>query len=209
MKNLFYILVLIAVVACSGFLSCASTEPGANFRLTNEEEPIRMGSIAVIRGSESIYDKRLSQNLIEELNKTGFDVISYEEINRILEKYPPTIVDFSGKGEKYTEPAISENTLQTLNSIQSEVKTEYILVVWTEDPTVEGRDSVGRVFLSIFTRLLKYPESNVVGYSYFASERGLGRFWSINTQAKAREGFIELLQFSAEQINEGISENLE
>jgi len=181
---------------------CASS---SYFKLTeNQKPPIEPDTIAVISGFSDEFNKYFVNKLTEELGKTKFKVITQDQITMMFKEYPFDIINFKCKDKKFDKPYISDETKNIVDGMQSRLKTNYILLAWIEDITIVSDQYGKRLQMKFFTRLIKYPESKVVGYSFLHYYQSLGLFGQDSRSKAAKEliGYISK-NIVAEMIKKG------
>ncbi len=181
---------------------CASS---SYFKLTeNQKPPIEPDTIAVISGFSDEFNKYFVNKLTEELGKTKFKVITQDQITMMFKEYPFDLINFKCEDKKFDKPYISDETKNIVDGMQSRLKTNYILLAWIEDITIVSDQYGKRLQMKFFTRLIKYPESKVVGYSFLHYYKSLGLFGQDSRSKAAKEliGYISK-NIVAEMIKKG------
>jgi hypothetical protein len=166
-------------------VSCASTQ-NTIFELTGNNPPINSGkeadvnistgkkleikknaTIAVISGTSNDFDTNLARFMTIELkSKSALQVIDQKEISKIIPNYPYIIKDFGSLNSEYgNSPWLSEKSKSELNVIQKTLKADYLLFFWTNYIYYGG--CLSNMNITALSRFIRYPESDVIGYSYF------------------------------------------
>ncbi len=157
------------------------------FSLVDKNYKVKPGPIAVISGLSNEITTKLAELITNDLkNKTTFAVISQEAIKKQFPKYPFDLIDFQiSEMEQYNTPWLPEQNKKILRIFQSRLNLQYVLLIWTENFSLSESPTVLRCRVSIYSRLINYPEEKVAGYTSF----GMG------------EGYVKLVR-SEEEIVE-------
>jgi len=182
---------------------CASSNSFFKFN-EGQNPPIIPDTIVVISGFSDEFNKYFVNKLTEELGKTKFKVITQDQITMMFKEYPFDLINFKCEDKKFDKPYISDETKKIVDGMQSRLKTNYILLAWIEDITIVSDQYGKRLQMKFFTRLIKYPESKVVGYSFLHYYQSLGLFGQDSRSKAAKEliGYISK-NIVAEMIKKG------
>ena len=125
-------------------------------------------NIAVVHGDGNRILRRLLDYTIEELMQIEeLNVIPKNILKKKMRDFPYNLMqdDFSSTKELNSSHFSKKNMRIYLN-VQRKLNTDYILVVWIPQLTIYTYDFFKKVRLTVCSRLIKYPENIVSGYSY-------------------------------------------
>jgi len=172
MKNLFKILPVIALFITADCSSYNLYKPISNEAIN------KTATIAVVTGGNNAIDISLAEKTTRKIEEyTTFRAMSQDDITKRFPKYPANIMDFEiGKTDNFDKPWISDATMASIERIQKALDVDYILFVWTENTqqveTVEtsryGTSYSYNVSTATYTRLIQFPQKQMIGYSYFS-----------------------------------------
>lgn len=123
---------IIAVISCGSARS--------KFEMVQAYMYLKPGTIAVIAGTSKDQDYLLAKSITDNLQKeTDLTVMSQEEIAGKIPDYPfkNIITEQGGLKGAFTPDGkfriywLSPENMNTVNSLQEKLKTEYIYIVWT------------------------------------------------------------------------------
>lgn len=182
-KTLRFLVLTVALVILSG---CGHKGP-VFFELVDKSSMVKPGTIAVIAGYNNQFDLELADAVTKELKKLSrLLVMTQQEIHSKLKNYPFDIISVSDKSKMYksADPWFVPSDTEQIASIQRQLKTDYILVVWgTRLTRITELDfgnpyDYSRMFQppqkqywyrsNIYTRLFEFPSKKIIGYSAFA-----------------------------------------
>ncbi len=150
-------------------LSCGTTNEGRKFTLVDPDFNIKSGkSIAVINGHNDDNSINYAEMITNSISKTGkLKALSQAEIIKKIPRYPLNIdlIDFISKDDSPNQKSyyMSETSKKSIDVIQKQLNTDYILVVWVDQ--VFTMQNMTQRALIVSSRLISYPESKVIGYS--------------------------------------------
>lgn len=156
------------------------------FNTSKEEQIIKPGTIVVIAGSPEETDIRLAELFTDYLQKkTRFNVVTQETVFEKMPGYPLYSITkkmTESNAKQNNSPWIPEDMKSNLTVYQQQLKTDYILLVWSDNLLIysgQGGTSYGIDFMS---RLVEVPGNNVIGYSSYRRNRGscISTFFSTN-----------------------------
>lgn len=165
---------LALLLAALGVLSgcCGIHKP---FELFDEKTVIRSGSIAVISADGDEPTMRLAEYLTQELKeRSTFKVLSQAEIGRRVGRYPVTIKE--AQPENTDKPVwFAKGEKAKVDAMHAQLKTDYIIVVWTGNLTRVTRSGQGGTSVSyhinVDGNVIEYPKGRVIGYSVFGGSK--------------------------------------
>jgi len=142
------------------------------FALYAEKTVIRSSSIAVVSADTSDLTVMLADNLTRELKaRSTFKVLSQEEVARRLGRYPVKVKP--GTPDNPDKPIwFAKGEKAKVDSMQAQLKTEYVFLVWTDNlrkvtRTGQGGSSV-TYSVDVYGNVVEYPKSRAIGYTSFA-----------------------------------------
>ena len=161
MKKIPYFMAYLIFAAV--LLSCSTADKkGRKFALVEKDLFLQSGkSIAVVSGCNNDNDFQITKLMSDKLSASGkFKVLPQSQISKMVPMYPLNynIIDFSAT----VSTNLSETSRAKIDSLQKSLKTDYILVIWISDMATVNRFHRAMILSS---RLISYPEGNVVGYS--------------------------------------------
>ena len=146
------------------------------FALYDEKTVIRSSSIAVVSADTSELTVQLAESLTRELKaRSTFKVLSQEEVARRLGRYPVKVKP--GTPDNPDKPIwFAKGEKAKVDSMQAQLKTEYVFLVWTDNlrkvtRTGQGGSSV-TYSVDVYGNLVEYPKSRAIGYTSFARNQG-------------------------------------
>lgn len=146
------------------------------FTLMDDGYKIKHGSLAVISGDNTEPTFKVAENITRELKqRSTFKVMSQEEISRRLAKYPVNIKHGTPKDED--KPLwLSPGEKNRIDTIQAELKTDQVLVVWVTGltrRTVQYSNGGGEVsyWVGVIGNMFEYPRSKAVGFIDFGTSK--------------------------------------
>lgn len=165
---------LALLLAALGVLSgcCGIHKP---FELFDEKTVIRSGSIAVISADNDEPTMRLADYLTQELKeRSRFKVLSQAEVGRRVGRYPVTIKE--AQPENTEKPVwFAKGEKAKVDAMHAQLKTDYIIVVWTGNLTRVTRSGQGGTSVSyhinVDGNVIEYPKGRVIGYSVFGGSK--------------------------------------
>jgi hypothetical protein len=166
--------IVLTAVGILGILAgCGVHKP---FAPLDDNVQFKSGSLAVISGDSSEPTMVLTQFLTQELKqRSSYRVMGQEEIARRVGKYPVTIKRATPEQEE--KPVwFAKGEKSKLDAMQAQLKTDYLLVVWTANlrkMVVSSQQGGNRVTYSAWIEgnLVEYPKSRAVGYSDFGNSK--------------------------------------
>ena len=142
------------------------------FALYDEKTVIRSSSIAVVSADTSELTVQLADSLTRELKaRSTFKVLSQEEVARRLGRYPVKVKP--GTPDNPDKPIwFAKGEKAKVDSMQAQLKTEYVFLVWTDNlrkvtRTGQGGSSV-TYSVDVYGNVVEYPKSRAIGYTSFA-----------------------------------------
>jgi len=175
MNNRFSFRICFAFIVVVLLAGCGVHKP---FALFDETTQVKKGSVAVISGDGSEATVMLSRYLTEELRqKSAFRVLSQEEIERKLGKYPVDLKRAAPESIDVDKPVwYAKGEKARLDGMQAKLKTDYLFVVWTSDLQrvfVRYQNGGGKVsyYAGILGNLHEYPRSRTIAYSNFGNSK--------------------------------------
>ena len=165
---------LALLLAALGVLSgcCGIHKP---FELFDDKTVMRSGSIAVISADSDEPTMRLADYLTQDLKeRSTFKVLSQAEIGRRVGKYPVTIKE--AQPENTDKPVwFAKGEKAKVDAMHAQLKTDYIIVVWTGNLTRVTRSGQGGTSVSyhinVDGNVIEYPKGRVIGYSVFGGSK--------------------------------------
>jgi hypothetical protein len=146
------------------------------FALMDQNTQIRKGSVAVISGDASEPTQRLAEYITLELRqKSTFRVMSQDEIGRRVGKYPINIR--RADPENVDKPVwIARGEKGKLDAMQDQLKTDYLLVVWTANlsrvvTTYSNGGGKVSYFAGIVGNLYDYPKAKPIAFSNYGNSK--------------------------------------
>lgn len=169
-----YVKMVFAAVCITGILTgCGVHKP---FAFMDDNTQVKKGSLAVISGDASEPTVMLTEYLTHALKqKSTFRVMSQEEIGRRAGKYPVNLKRAVPENED--KPVwFAKGEKSKLDAIHSQLKTDYLLVVWTSNLQrvfVHYSNGGGKVsyYAGILGNLYEYPKAKPIGYSNFGNSK--------------------------------------
>ena len=158
----------------SFLLSCGTTNEGRKFTLVDTDFNIKSGkSIAVINGHNDDNSINYAEMITNRISKSGkLKALSQAEITKKISRYPLNVdlIDFIPNDDSPNQKSyyISETSKKSIDYIQKQLNTDYILVVWVDQ--VFTMQNMTQRALIVSSRLISYPESKVIGYSHRYNE---------------------------------------
>jgi len=179
------VLLLVLMVITAVITGCGHAGQTNKFLLADGTTKIKEGTIAVIAGSGDEKDIKLAREITRLLKeKTAFKVMEQKEIEDRIPLYPGYFIEKQGvetDNWSISGNYLSENNQAAVNKIQESLKTQYVIVVWTERlGFVTGTGCsvtapfglMGGDFFRILVpvRLVAYPQKRVAAYCNTAYE---------------------------------------
>ncbi|MHB8843825.1 MAG: hypothetical protein ACYC7L_03675 [Nitrospirota bacterium] len=165
---------IVLVLSLLGVLSgcCGIHKP---FELFDEKTTIKSGSIAVVSADSDEPTMRLADALTQELKeRSTFKVLSQAEVGRRVGKYPITIKE--AQPENTDKPVwFAKGEKAKVDAMHAQLRTDYIIVVWTGNLTRVTRSGQGGTSVSyhinVDGNVIEYPKGRVIGYSVFGGSK--------------------------------------
>ncbi|PKL41390.1 MAG: hypothetical protein CVV44_01775 [Spirochaetae bacterium HGW-Spirochaetae-1] len=194
MRKSVLLLVLMAITA--GITGCSHAGHTNKFSIVDGTAKIKEGTIAVIAGSGDEKDIKLAREITRLLKeRTAFKVMEQKEIEERIPLYPGYFIEKQGvetDNWSISGNYLSENNQAAVNKIQESLKTQYVIVVWTERlGFVVGTGCsftapfglMGGDFFRIMipVRLVAYPQKKVVAHCNTVYESYYSQFRPFNS----------------------------
>ena len=201
---------MVLVVSLLVGIGCASSD--STFKKAEGVSSVKPGSVAVISGSSSEVDIRLSEEVTRLLfEKSKFKVLNQDEITKSIPEYPmyfmesqPTDVEKGTINQSY----LTEKNQSTINKMQEKLKVQYVILVWTTGITAlvsaSGSNVINDVYwIYVPVRVVSYPDKKVVAFTNAKIRGSYIRFRSLNNATH------KLLTEAAEEIVDSFLEMTE
>jgi hypothetical protein len=217
-KTRFHIFILLISIFSILSFSCTSRHY-RDFDLVDQNYKLNPDSIVVLPGSLREQDLLLAAAVSEYLKKnSSFDVVSFDQVEINIPNYRHIVGDLKVnnlKKNKSTVHYLSKHDIGQVNAINIKFKAKYVFLVWSGDlvnvlaRSMYTASSNVDFNVKIFSQLIEYPNSKVVGYtfnSYSASEsKGFLSFLNITKWFRSdNEKVVDLLKKSGLIIGEEI-----
>ena len=161
MKRVKLLGVFIIIITAIILNSCISTY--VVYEPLNETNEVNPGRIAVISGYDNEYITKFAELVTDYLRiNSAFSVMSQNEISIVFPTYPANILDGSDLG-------FTDYDKEKMDNIQNGIGVNYILVVWIDNlGTYSSSQMISKeVSFVVHSRMIAYPESEIIGYSEF------------------------------------------
>jgi hypothetical protein len=134
------------------------------FNPVDKHTPFKVSSIAVISGSDHDGDMQLARMLTKGITeRSSFRVLSQEEIEKRVPNYPWMISlrnDIKADDEKPVW--FSPDQTAKLNSIQAQLKVDYLFVIWNSHTTLVTTHGSSTYYVHPIGNLIEYSSGKVV-----------------------------------------------
>jgi hypothetical protein len=197
-----FFIVIVLCVFINGCWGALGLSP-VIFAKVKIDQKFNNSSIAVLPGFAAGENTEVAKELIKKLGEDKrISVIPYEQT---LKKIPDSSVsllgdDFSGSNDRFSNWLSENNRLRVLE-INKSIGAGYVLVFWTDKWRIARNGKGEKIVVNVFTRLISYPQNEIVGYSYFGFETGV--------PAKAGdERFNETKRYMYDEIAKEISNKI-
>ncbi len=146
------------------------------FELMDDNAKMKPGTLAVIAGDTSEPTPLIAEALTKQLReRSTFRVLSQDEVARRIGKYPVSIKRASPESED--RPVwYAKGEKAKIDSIQAQVKADYLFIVWTGRlnkivrTSSQGGSSVSYE-VGVVGNVVEYPKAKTVGFSNFGRQR--------------------------------------
>lgn len=146
------------------------------FEMMDDRAHLKPGTLAVIAGDTSETTSLIAEALTKQLReRSTFRVLSQDEVARRIGKYPVAIKRADPENEE--RPVwYAKGEKAKVDSIQSQVKTDYLFLVWTGHlsritrTSSQGGSSVSYV-VGVVGNVMEYPKAKAAGFSNFGRQK--------------------------------------
>ena len=164
---------ILPFIACLCFsvvlISCSSTNNGKKFTPVEKGFLIKKEkTLAVLSGRNEDNDIDLTESIIKKISENrNLKVITQSKLKEVIPKYPLNIniVDFNLTSQNKLSSCLSNSSKSAVDVIHKLVKSDYILLVWIDDMTGSYYNGSFSTSAFVATRLISYPEGEIVAYS--------------------------------------------